>query len=325
LILNSDISTGYPPLTEILFAANHLLKFGEFGLRLISVVSSLGVGVVLMKILRQIGEDERKAIVYAWSPLVALEFGNSGHFDSLAIFVLTLAFFMHVKRKPMGTALFLALGGLIKFFPALLAPIWGRRWGWRTWLIFISVSFLPWVPFVSGGSPFAGLGVFASRGDFNASLYGIFQQIWDILLLPSHAQLAARLTTLVVLILVVIILTRKTWHSMDPAADWRFAYLVMGWSLLMSPVVHPWYLCWMLAFISIQWETGWLVLSGSVIFSRYVYLGLESTGTWHEPIWSRWAVYLPFYLAYFLPRMRHYHGKNFIAGFAKPRRFIEGR
>ena len=317
LIFNRDIPTGYPPLTELMFAANHLLNFGEIGIRLLSVISSMGVCVVLMRVLSDLGEDERKVILYAWSPLVALEFGNSGHFDSLAILALALAFLFHVKRRAAGTALFLALGGLVKFFPALLAPIWGRRWGWKSWSIFTFIFILPWVPFISGGTPFTGLGIFASRGEFNASLYAVFQGLWALALKLSQALLAARLTSVVVLGLVGLFIAWKVWRDKNLLADWHFAFLLMGWSLLVSPVVHPWYICWMLAFISIEWEVSWLVLSGSVIFARYVYLEFEANGIWKEPLWARWVTYLPFYLTYFVQRLRYPAREEIISRFVK--------
>jgi hypothetical protein len=317
LIFNRDIPTGYPPLTELLFAANHLLNLGEIGIRLLSVVGSMGVCVVLMKILGHLGKDERKVILYAWSPLVALEFGNSGHFDAIAILALSLAFLMHAKRNPAGTAFFLALGGVLKFFPALLAPFWGRRWGLKPWSVFVLIFVLPWIPFVSGGTPFTGLRVFASRGDFNASLSSIIQVAWGIILQPDKAQLVARITTLLTLAFIGIILARWIWHSYDLRFDWTFAMLLMGWSLLLSPVVHPWYICWMLSFITIEWEVSWMVLSGSIIFARHVYLGFEANGIWREAGWTRWAVYLPFYLTYFVQRLRHSHRGKSIAGFIR--------
>ena len=306
MIFNRDISTGYPPLVEIMFAGNHLLGFGRVGIRMLSVMSSLGTCVVLMAVLRHLGEDERKAIVYAWSPLVALEFGNSGHLDSIAILFLATAFLMHVKRRPGGTAFFLALGGLVKFFPALLVPIWGRRWGGRSWIIFGVTFAAPWLPFILEGSPFSGLGVFASRGEFNASLYAVIENLWALVLQLAQARLAARVTSAFILAILCAFVVRKIWRDDDPRSDWGFAALVMGWALLLSPVVHPWYICWMLAFICIEWETAWLVLSGSVIFARHVYLGFEANGVWREAQWSRWAVYLPFYLSFFSQRLRSF-------------------
>jgi len=59
--------------------------------------------------------------------------------------------------------------------------------------------------------------------------------------------------------------------------------------------VHPWYICWMLAFIAVEWRAAWLVLSGSVSFARHVYLGYEATGIWQEARSVRWLVYVPFY------------------------------
>lgn|SRR5690554_2982734 len=295
LIFNRDVSTGYPPLVEVLFAGVYALRLGPFGYRLLAALCSLGVSAALIAVLRALEMDARRAVIYAWSPLVALEFANSAHLDAMAILMLVLAFLMHVRGRARGAALFLALGGQMKFFPAVLAPFWGRRWGWQAWLIFVAVFALPWLPFVAGGTPFTGLAVFAERGEFNASLYTLIHAAWARLLDPGAARLVARLSCAALVALAVGVLALRHWRSTDPRAEWRVAAGLMGWSLLLSPVVHPWYICWMLAFITVEWRAAWLVLSGSVIFARHVYLGYEATGIWQEARSVRWLVYVPFY------------------------------
>jgi uncharacterized membrane protein len=69
---------------------------------------------------------------------------------------------------------------------------------------------------------------------------------------------------------------------------------------MLSPVVHPWYVCWMLAFLAVDGQAAWLVLSVTVIFARQVYIGYEQTGEWREAGWSSLAVWIPFYLALFV-------------------------
>lgn len=297
LIFNRDVPTGYPPLVELLFAGVYALGAGPLGYRVLAAVCSLGTCAALLAVLRALGADPRRAVIYAWSPLVALEFANSAHLDAIAILPLVLAFLMQVRGRPRGAALFLALGGQVKFFPAVLAPFWGRRWGWQAWLVFIAAFALPWLPFVAGGSPFTGLAIFAERGEFNASLYALSNALWAGLLNPGAARLAARLTGAALVALAVGGLAIRNWREVDPRAEWRVAAGLMAWSLLLSPVVHPWYICWMLAFITLEWQAAWLVLSGSVIFARHVYLGYEATGVWREARPVRWLVYVPFYAA----------------------------
>ena len=93
-------------------------------------------------------------VVYAWCPLVIKEIANSGHLDSLAVFLTTLSLHCWVRALELGTApgdaptdlphrgrwAWLAAGALAmavgaKLYPLVLAPLvimsCGRRLGWR--------------------------------------------------------------------------------------------------------------------------------------------------------------------------------------------------
>jgi alpha-1,6-mannosyltransferase len=295
LIFNPDISTGYPPLIETIFAGIHRLGAGPIGYRVFAALCSLGTCIALPGVLRALGIDERRAIIYAWSPLVALEFANSGHLDAAAILCLVLAFRAQIEERFTWSALLLAGGGLIKFFPAILAPVWGKRWDARAWLVFAAALVLPWLPFLPGGTPFSGLAVFGQRGEFNAGLYTVIQAGLGTVLYPGAARLVARLLAAGIVGVVGLVLARRAWAAADPRAEWRFAAGVMAAVLIVSPVVHPWYVCWMLAFICIEWQPAWLILSGSVMAARHVYLGYEATGMWQETRAMRWLVWVPFY------------------------------
>jgi hypothetical protein len=119
-------------------------------LRGMAALASLGTAALLMRGLGAAGRDERRALLYAWSPLVALEFANGGHLDAYALLLTSAALLLALQRRLTGAAVCLALGSLVKFYPAVLMLLWGRRWGKAAWLAFILVFVLPWLPLLSG-------------------------------------------------------------------------------------------------------------------------------------------------------------------------------
>jgi Glycosyltransferase family 87 len=210
---------------------------------------------------------------------------------------MSAALLLALKGHQLGSAIGLALGGLVKFFPALLLPVWGRRWSKTAWLAFAMVFALPWLPLLAGGTPFNGLGTFARRVDFNSSLYRLIESAWNLLLNSPYARLWSLATVFVVLILIYVGFLAFRHSDRDILSGWRFMGTLFGLGLLLSPVVHPWYVCWLLAFIAIDGQPAWLVLSVTVIFARHVYIGYEQSGVWQEAWWPSLAVWIPFYLA----------------------------
>jgi hypothetical protein len=94
------------------------------------------------------------AFAYGWCPLVIKEIANSGHLDSLAIALTTLAVAWTVlalnstddsrrRRIVMGAALALGLGVGAKLYPVVLAPLlfWTitKRSGWSSGLLWCVV------------------------------------------------------------------------------------------------------------------------------------------------------------------------------------------
>ena len=79
---------------EGFFALVYRLFPHPFAMRGLAILASLGASAFLLSALHGAGLDERRAIIFAWSPLAALEFGNSAHLDALAILFLCAAFSM---------------------------------------------------------------------------------------------------------------------------------------------------------------------------------------------------------------------------------------
>ncbi|GAB3840172.1 hypothetical protein GCM10027610_047290 [Dactylosporangium cerinum] len=125
-----DVPTIYPPVAEALFAAvppGHR----ERPMQLTMSAFAFGTAVLLWCALRRLGRDPRRAVLWAWCPLVALEAGNNAHVDVVAVGVAAAALYVLARARTGRAA---ALGGLLlglavatKLTPALLGPAVLRR------------------------------------------------------------------------------------------------------------------------------------------------------------------------------------------------------
>jgi len=91
-------------------------------------------------------------------------------------------------------------------------------------------------------------------------------------------------------------------HSRPPQQGGRdllllkYSFWLTGAFLVLSPTVHPWYLTWVLPFLCLFISAGWILLTGTAILARTIYIGYEAAGTWQELWWVRLVEYGPPYL-----------------------------
>src|SRR5437879_11736533 len=75
------------------------------------------------------GEENFHLAIYAWNPLVVVEFAASGHNDALALAFVVGALLI-IRRYRMVSTLLLTAAVLVKAFTAMLVPLWVRKTGW---------------------------------------------------------------------------------------------------------------------------------------------------------------------------------------------------
>jgi rSAM/selenodomain-associated transferase 2 len=71
---------------------------------------------------------------------------------------------------------------------------------------------------------------------------------------------------------------------------WRAVFCVLGGLILLSPIVHYWYVSWALAFVPVFPSLAWLTLSGTM--ALYFLVGL--TSDWSMPPWAQIGIWTPF-------------------------------
>jgi hypothetical protein len=293
-INHKDISTLYPPLAQGFFLLVCVLHPGLLAMKGALLLVELGVVLLLLRILRQRGQDTRRALLYAWNPLPIVEVAGSGHLDVLAILPLLLAlYWLEAGRR--RTAVWASAGAILaKFLPALALPLFWRclrgqrRLLW--WLpLLVGLGFLPYAG--AGLQLYAGLHAYLDKWRFNDACFSL---VYQLLKDPALGQDEAALyqAKLVCAALLGLVMVWASWRGGDL---YRAAFAILGAYLLLTPTLHPWYLMWALPFLALFPAPAWLYLSGAIFLAYDVLSVYCSTGLWEERSWVLWAEFLPFY------------------------------
>ncbi|MEA1951365.1 MAG: hypothetical protein U9N87_08270 [Planctomycetota bacterium] len=176
-----ELPTIYPPVSQAVFAVAVFVTPVNAGvfthmvvMKSVLVLFDLGTLMVVIGLLRLAGRHVGWSVAYGWCPLVIKEVANTGHLDSLAVFLTTLALYFAVKPLADGVrgrrvqaivaAMLLALAVGAKLYPIVLVPmlilLWCRTQSWR-WAIVATAIFLvtativlwPMVPLQTAGVP----------------------------------------------------------------------------------------------------------------------------------------------------------------------------
>ncbi|MGI5182792.1 glycosyltransferase 87 family protein [Dactylosporangium sp. CA-152071] len=272
LINRPDVPTIYPPVAEALFA---VVPDGARTrpMQLTMSAFALGTAMLLWYALRRLGRDPRRAVLWAWCPLVALEAGNNAHVDVAAVALAAAALYVLARA---GTRQAAALGGLLlglavatKLTPALLGPAVLRR---RPVTVVLAAAgavaavYLPHVvaagPAVLGYLP----GYLHEEGYASGTRFALLA-----LLLPGPAVAPAA----------VLLLAAAAVHvarTADPDRPWRGAAVMVAAALLVTAPTYPWYAMLLVMLVAYGAPAEWLTLAVAGTFAQLATdLGLVQT------------------------------------------------
>lgn len=261
-INNPGLTTIYPPLALAAFRLVAAVSPDARAQKAFFALCDLLVCFLIMGLLARRGRSRAWAALYAWHPLVALEFSAAGHLDSLMLLALLAGLELWERgRRDLG-ALAWAAAALVKVVPVVLLPwLFLRRP--RAAALFLAAAAVGLLPALPGlhaaaqAAPDSGIAAFASGWLANPSLYA--------LLSPFVASSAARRVLLACAVgAFCLIWARRSGD--DPARYVGGAFLAV---LLASPVVQPWYVLWALPFALLAANAAALAWSWVVGFMYF--------------------------------------------------------
>ena len=277
-INHPELATVYPPLAIAGFALVAALSPTVAAMKLWVVLHDLALVALLILWADRHGSGAPAAIAYAWNPLAVVEHAGSAHHDPTAI-VWLIAALVLVDRRPVLSALALAAGVLVKLAPLVALPFLLARWPWRARLAALIpiAAGLGWFGYETRGAD-SGLGAYARTWSNNElGFAALAAAVRD----PIVARAIA--VTMVAGLAIVLLVRRR-----EAAAATR---TTLRAGFLLSPVAHPWYLAWVLAFEPLAPSAPWLLLSLTAMLSYGVLATPQEGGGFHLPLLWRCVEY----------------------------------
>ena len=278
LVNHPTISSIYPPLAQWLFAGLGAIAYDPLSIKAFMGLCDALVAAALGSILAGRGRSLSGAWLYALHPLAAVESAGSGHLEPAALLCVVLA--IRAWDRGGSGAVWAGLGANLKLLPGVVMLTLLRR-DPRLLLVVVGITAAAIAPFLDAGVLLGrGLGTYAEHWSFNASFFQLFDTFFAEHARPVAVACGAGVCAWVVR------------HRRDPAevAMWSGAAFV-----LLSPTVHPWYIAWVWVPALICGVRSFTLLATLTPLSYAVLASYDPlTGQWEEPVWTAWAVYLPF-------------------------------
>ena len=260
--------------SELVFRATWRVLPDPVGFKLPFLLADLAVAAMLAGWIRSTGGRNYQVAIYAWNPLVVVEFASSGHNDALAIAACRryAADYTAVSGNvnayadgrgagqsvpcraaaagafPRGLAWRSCAGGLRPAGCAALAAVcvWPYRHGWREFLGMLKYYQV----------------IFRN---YHSSIYPVL--LW---LTGSH-EIAAGVGEGVVIGLALWLAVRRA----DPT---RAAFLLIGTVLLFAPNGYPWYFTWIVPLLCFYPSPAWLLLTILQFLSYKIFINYRALG-----------------------------------------------
>jgi alpha-1,6-mannosyltransferase len=292
-INHKGIPTIYPPLTQLTFRLGTYLgdglrqvmsslRAGILSQKLIFVAFDLLVLALLSQILRERSLSEKRLLLYAWNPLVVLEFAGSGHNDALGIFYLLAGLWAWQNRQYVWGGLGLAASFLCKYVSILLVPwlLWQERW--KALAVYVGFIVMGFLPFCACWMMAHGAQHYLANWQFNGSLFTISQAVLGQ---------ATRAKIFVACLLGGI----SGWVGIKEQDMMRGMAVLIAAALLLAPTVHPWYFIWLIPFLCLFPHPAFILWNGSLALSYTVLCRYARYQTWdlHPAIQA--LEYIPVY------------------------------
>jgi alpha-1,6-mannosyltransferase len=236
---NPHLPSPYPPGAQLFFRAVTAVQESTFALKVAFVICDFAIVVVLLDLLGRNRQASHLVLVFAWNPLLAIEVAGSGHIDIVGALLLVVSAAALVRRWRAIAALAFGLAVAVKFLPIVLAPLYWRRIRARDAAAAAAVVGALYLPFLNHGRiPTGSLATYVQTFRFNGPLFAALDRVVPPHLLAGFAVLVG-----------FGIATRLRWATTEGRFPEAFAW-PMAASLLCAPAVFPWYLLWLLPFLT---------------------------------------------------------------------------
>jgi hypothetical protein len=313
LIESSIIGYGYSGQTPALLAVylDHWPGGALFYWRIFLLLLEFAFGFLLINLIRYFGLSTYRMLILLLNPLWIIEIYRNGHDQLIGILLLWLAFsFFYLKKDWLALpavvlSFFVSMVPIFSYLPYLYKKFWPK-----VFLTLTGVALGVYLCSISGIIPAYHFLLASGREAFNGPLLsaGIYLLKYfnlsgaEVITINWFGNAAADYTRaefyiLLVIALIVLAVIIAQIKKLQLTANFRSinylqsSFIITGTLLLVSPVLHPWHLLWILPFIIFLPNWSWLVFTVLIQLSYLFWTDYLFTSNWMSLV-----IYVPFYL-----------------------------
>lgn len=298
-----DRPTAYPPGIQWINGAVAYLSPSLVAFKALALIGDLATLLLLLRLLRENAAPLRWAGFYAFNPIILISFAAEAHFDSLMVAAL-LAAILAASHGKKSAWIWLGLAIQIKLVCLILVPLFLTRKLLRSSWLILPVLILPGLPFITSFPDwYAGVRTFAGTSAFNAPLYSLLASTGLTAPLVKNACIAAFLLSAA-----TICIARWRGQPLIDSCLWMLSAL-----LVCSPIVHFWYLAWLLPLAALRPSFGWITLSITMAAYFSAWWTQQAHGWWgfghgiSAIIWIPWLIAVIAQNRFFFSKLRSTH------------------
>jgi alpha-1,6-mannosyltransferase len=270
-----DIKTLYFPFSEWIFSLCYQMS-GEtiWGYKLILLFAEIAAIIGLFLLTSRLQIPSKFILFYAFCPLSIFQFAIDSHLDGLGFPFLIFGILAYLRKKTTLASLLLGLSISIKPIGLVLLPILiihEQQWGKRILLLVVpalTISF-QFIPYLLNSNPLEALFTFAKHWTFNGV---VFESLNLYFFNNQKTRLICALLFGLAFLLVSV--------SKKPLFD--KLYLSVLLLLLFSPVVHPWYIAWLIIFLPLTQRWSGIFFVATASLTSLTVLNYKLFGVWKQ-------------------------------------------
>lgn len=250
-----DRPTAYPPGIQYILAATSLVSPSPMAFKILASVADLLVIFLILWLLFQEKLPLRWTCFYAYNPISLIAFAAEGHFDSVMTAAI-LATLLAARKGHFWTWIFLAFAIHVKVICIILAPLLFFGNLRKSSPLLPLFLFILAIPFL-GSIPawFSGLFSFVNSSEFNGPAFALLST-------AGIPQEFVRSSIGGLYAIAAVSIAFQRWLGRSDLITCSL-HLLSAF-LLFSPIVHFWYLAWLLPLACLRPSFLWTTASISI-------------------------------------------------------------
>ena len=272
---HADLKTIYFPLSQWIFYICYQIS-GEalWSYKVLYLFAEITTMAGLFLVLTKFSIPRKYLLLYALCPLPIIEFAVDAHLDAIGLPLFIFALFFYLSERKVFSYVLLGLSMSIKPVGLILIPgFLFMEKGWRNKLTAVIVPLITvgvqFIPYFFTSNPFETLFAFTKDWSFNGIVFELFYRYF-------HDNQIARLYCAAILGVVLVLLNFKRKDFLEAG------YFSIIFLMLLSPVVHPWYVSWLAVLLPIVRKWSGIVLAAVVSLTSFTVMNFKLTGVWTQ-------------------------------------------